>query len=813
MKAKVTGVTAWQGTPTGGTLSIRAPRYVDSSGNASPEEYSAVLDVTHTPPRWMDALDPTRELYVIVQGPDDLPGVRARFYEVLHYGPDKAVRTEFTRKLISSDLSGLIFDYAMPEPTDLPVGFGDAPLTMRAAQQVIEEGGAVVSEWTDIKVDIAQTELTVNAAAAEALSAAGINLAYISETTADPAAAPDGTRGAKRLADGSLQRLERVAGGWVARGSPLLTRAALPLYDAREAGLAGGTGADMSAALKTALTRSNREILLPPGEIILSTADSVGAYLTINGASNIRVRGQGTIIKAADGATARTLLVFEGCADVDLAGGLIIDGAQPTLTLAGAASTGVRFAKSSVRCRSTGNTFRNLNGTGINDQTTSIFSDGNYGGATDVKYGLTTITGNTFLNCRTTFNTIGGSRGGIYANNHHDGCWWGWKLDGQLPAGVTYSTLSGAWSVHDNVFTRCGTQGIANGQGAIFNVEENVSLVHIHHNLIDGCNGSDILSLTTGQTDKPVRLVRFEDNTILNHTNGIGGRLSATGTASMDGLTFDRNAWDTVGGAILSVITGVNVTLSRLSCLDNRVLDWGLQATGPSYRDAVNMTLAGTTQGMVLGRNEFTYRNPPASVPYAYNINNTGTCDEVVWHGDVFRGSALAQKYVFLKGLTIRGTGTTLTRNADSFLYGVAWRMPDLDASGSRWYLYNNTVNSVTTASDLTIRTGQSVAGGQTFAFRIDNASNLRLGNDFRAVGYSNATAHVFAPSGTWYGTLRGTTASGTATTVTHNFGHTAYQVLATPGANAAVWAAKTATAATINASVATTVDYIISAV
>lgn len=157
MKAKVTGVTAWQGTPTAGTLSIRAPRYVDSSGNASPEEYSGVLDVTHTPPRWMDALDPTRELYVIVQGPDDLPGVRARFYEVLDYGPNKAVRTEFSRKLISSDLDGLIFDYAMPEPTDLPVGFGDAPLTMRAAQQVIEQGGAVVSEWSDIKVDIAQS--------------------------------------------------------------------------------------------------------------------------------------------------------------------------------------------------------------------------------------------------------------------------------------------------------------------------------------------------------------------------------------------------------------------------------------------------------------------------------------------------------------------------------------------------------------------------------------------------------------------------------------------------------------------------------
>ncbi|GGR63027.1 hypothetical protein GCM10008959_26410 [Deinococcus seoulensis] len=165
MKAKVTGVSAWQGTPTGGTLSIRVPRYVDSSGNATVEEYIGWLDVNHTPPRWMDGIDHTRELYTIVQGPDDPPGVRGHFYEVLEYGPTKAVRTEFTRKMISSDLDGLIFDYAAPEPTEIPVGFGDAPLTMRAAQQVIEEGGAVVSEWSDIKVDIAQAQALAVAAA------------------------------------------------------------------------------------------------------------------------------------------------------------------------------------------------------------------------------------------------------------------------------------------------------------------------------------------------------------------------------------------------------------------------------------------------------------------------------------------------------------------------------------------------------------------------------------------------------------------------------------------------------------------------
>lgn len=208
MKAKVTGVTAWQGTPTGGTLSIRAPRYVDSSGNASPEEYSAVLDVTHTPPRWMDALDPTRELYVIVQGPDDLPGVRARFYEVLHYGPTKSVRTEFSRKLISSDLDGLIFDYAMPEPTDIPAGFGDAPLTMRAAQQVIEEGGAVVSEWSDIKVDTAQT--------LQEVLAANNTRRYATSAERNADAAPDGTWA---FTSGTGEYHRRENGAWALRGN------------------------------------------------------------------------------------------------------------------------------------------------------------------------------------------------------------------------------------------------------------------------------------------------------------------------------------------------------------------------------------------------------------------------------------------------------------------------------------------------------------------------------------------------------------------------------------------------------------------
>ncbi|MVN88298.1 hypothetical protein GO986_16250 [Deinococcus sp. HMF7620] len=164
MKAKVTGVSAWQGTPTGGTLSVRVPRYADSSGNASVSEYSGVLDPTHSPPRWLDARDPTKELWLVVQGPDDPPAVRATFYEVLHY-PSKVVTTEFSRTLVSSDLQGLLFDYAAPEPSSLPAGFGDAPLTMRAAQQLLDDGVSLVAGLDTALDDVAQaTQLALSAA-------------------------------------------------------------------------------------------------------------------------------------------------------------------------------------------------------------------------------------------------------------------------------------------------------------------------------------------------------------------------------------------------------------------------------------------------------------------------------------------------------------------------------------------------------------------------------------------------------------------------------------------------------------------------
>ncbi|MGY2892470.1 hypothetical protein [Deinococcus sp. UYEF24] len=142
MKAKVTGVSAWQGTPTDGTLDIEIfGRYTDSDGNATVSHYSGKLDPVNK--KWLEP-QTQGDLWIVVQGPVDGPGPRATFTEVLSYGPGKDVRTTYTRTLISSDLQGLLFDYAQPSPVD-PVGFGNQPLTMRAAQTLVNMGPMLIA--------------------------------------------------------------------------------------------------------------------------------------------------------------------------------------------------------------------------------------------------------------------------------------------------------------------------------------------------------------------------------------------------------------------------------------------------------------------------------------------------------------------------------------------------------------------------------------------------------------------------------------------------------------------------------------------
>ncbi|WP_412027927.1 hypothetical protein [Deinococcus yunweiensis] len=111
---------------------------------------------------------------------------------------------------------------------------------------------------------------------ADALGVAGINPAYVSETTADPPAAPDGTKGAKRLEDGSFQRLVRMAGVWVTAGAALLTLAGLHFVDARRHGVsplatAVGNATGLQAAVDAAPYKGT--VVTPPGTY--TAADTV----------------------------------------------------------------------------------------------------------------------------------------------------------------------------------------------------------------------------------------------------------------------------------------------------------------------------------------------------------------------------------------------------------------------------------------------------------------------------------------------------------------------------------------------------------
>lgn len=126
-----------------------------------------------------------------------------------------------------------------------------ARLVLLDAAQGFDALAAQVQPALDEMAQATDTVLDQAAqATADALAVAGINLAYVSETTADPPAAPENTKGAKRLADGSLQRLIRTAGAWVAAGASLAPATLVTPLQTTRAALATGT---VTAAVGTRL--------------------------------------------------------------------------------------------------------------------------------------------------------------------------------------------------------------------------------------------------------------------------------------------------------------------------------------------------------------------------------------------------------------------------------------------------------------------------------------------------------------------------------------------------------------------------------
>ncbi|MFC3834803.1 MULTISPECIES: right-handed parallel beta-helix repeat-containing protein [Deinococcus] len=123
-----------------------------------------------------------------------------------------------------------------------------------AARLALLDGATGLAALTAL-VEPALTEM--EQATADALGVTGINPAYVSATTADPPAAPNGTRGARRTVAGGLQRLIRTAGAWVPEGTPLLGEGSvafpyIPNFNIREEVTVDGAGGLQTLTMFTA---------------------------------------------------------------------------------------------------------------------------------------------------------------------------------------------------------------------------------------------------------------------------------------------------------------------------------------------------------------------------------------------------------------------------------------------------------------------------------------------------------------------------------------------------------------------------------
>ncbi|PIG98943.1 hypothetical protein AMD26_006735 [Deinococcus sp. UR1] len=168
-------------------------------------------------------------------------------------------------------------------------------ITQAAEQAASETTGLVtevLQEWSDTKVDIAQAQ-------ADTLALTGITPAYISETAADPPAAPaDGTKGSRLDEYGNRVRLEWQGGVWLQRGVPILSRDGQVFVDGRK--FLATQAADNRANLQDAVDYVADE--LDGGQIVLPAGRFVfrGAAAWRSGVG-LRGQGRGLTVLSAQG--------------------------------------------------------------------------------------------------------------------------------------------------------------------------------------------------------------------------------------------------------------------------------------------------------------------------------------------------------------------------------------------------------------------------------------------------------------------------------------------------------------------------------
>lgn len=166
MKAKLIGMSAYQGTPTSGTLRIyRAGRYEDGQGNAAVrlEEFKWRAGTAGARGSWGDPFNPAVDAYTVVSAAGEPAPVEGLFEEVFVYADGSERRSLYRKNLIATNLAGTEFDYT--EPQGVTTYSGSEPLTFQAARDLLTEGTTKLAEMEQALADNAQAQALATAAA------------------------------------------------------------------------------------------------------------------------------------------------------------------------------------------------------------------------------------------------------------------------------------------------------------------------------------------------------------------------------------------------------------------------------------------------------------------------------------------------------------------------------------------------------------------------------------------------------------------------------------------------------------------------
>lgn len=227
---------------------------------------------------------------------------------LLGQGKTFAVTPELLTSLTTAAAAALAAAAFKPDAQAAAAAKGDAlaaaaarPAAQAAAAFLPGLGAAQAQAASDHTANVQQMADSAQAAG-QALAATGIAAPYISETTADPPAAPDGTKGAKRGADGSLTRLLRTGGAWVAAGAsiaglPRLITAELAIGNKKTAfsyGASGGRSLDDRSALQNAIDGTPEGGIL---DLSASLGFRVSEALYLDKAITIVFNSRGSILE------------------------------------------------------------------------------------------------------------------------------------------------------------------------------------------------------------------------------------------------------------------------------------------------------------------------------------------------------------------------------------------------------------------------------------------------------------------------------------------------------------------------------------